>query len=483
MKTEITKSKVLYSMAWKLMERGGAQLVQAVVQILLARFLMPEEYGLIVLVSTFIVVANVFLESGLNIALIQKKNVDEVDFSSVFYLNLSISILLYILLYVAAPYIADFYNDQRIVSVARVLSLTLFIGGFSLCQGAYLSRNMMFKELFKSTLLGTVVAGAIGVLAAYMGLGVWALVLNSLIKQLIVAIIIWFTVKWRPKLVFSVDKIKTLFSYSSKIMASNIIYTFYENIINLIIVRAYSSAMLGFYNRGNNLPKLIMTNINESIQAVMLPTLSHYQDDIVKVKNMLKRTILTSTFVIFPMMAGLAAVGEPVIRILLTEKWMKAVPFLQIFCLYYALWPIMTPKLQVIMALGRSDIILKREIVSTTIGIMILLVSVPRGVYAIAFGLVISSLIDILIVSRLVFKLTGYGHAEQTKDILPSLMASVAMGAVVYSLNFLDISDWQKLILQFSMGVAIYIGIARMFRIESLSYLIATIKQLRENRA
>lgn len=169
----------------------------------------------------------------------------------------------------AAPYIADFYNDQRIVSVARVLSLTLFIGGFSLCQGAYLSRNMMFKELFKSTLLGTVVAGAIGVLAAYMGLGVWALVLNSLIKQLIVAIIIWFTVKWRPKLVFSVDKIKTLFSYSSKIMASNIIYTFYENIINLIIVRAYSSAMLGFYNRGNNLPKLIMTNINESIQAVM----------------------------------------------------------------------------------------------------------------------------------------------------------------------------------------------------------------------
>lgn len=145
------------------------------------------------------------------------------------------------------------------------------------------------------------------------------------------------------------------------------------------------------------------------------------------------------------MMAGLAAVGEPVIRILLTEKWMKAVPFLQIFCLYYALWPIMTPKLQVIMALGRSDIILKREILSTTIGIMILLVSVPRGVYAIAFGLVISSLIDILIVSRLVFKLTGYGHAEQTKDILPSLMASVAMGAVVYSLNFLDISDWQKL--------------------------------------
>lgn len=483
MKTEITKSKVLSSMAWKLMERGGAQLVQAAVQILLARFLMPEEYGLIVLVSTFIVIANVFLESGLNIALIQKKSVDEIDFSSVFYLNLFISIWLYLALFLAAPYIADFYNDERIVSVARVLSLTLFIGGFSLCQGAYLSRNMMFKKLFQSSLLGTVVAGIVGVFAAYSGLGVWALVLNNLIKQLLVAVIIWVTVKWRPRFTFSIQRIKVLFSYSSKIMASNMIYTFYENIINLIIVRAYSPAMLGFYNRGNNLPKLIMTNINESVQAVMLPTLSYYQDDTIRVKNMLKRTILTSTFVIFPMLAGLAAVGEPVIRILLTEKWMRAVPFLQIFCLYYALWPVMTPNLQVIMALGRSDIILKREIISTTIGVLILLVSVPRGVHVMALGLVISSTIDILIVMRLVYKLIGYGHMEQFRDIMPSMAISLVMGLLVYCINFLDISDWQKLLLQISLGVSLYIGLAKVFKIESLNYIFTTIKQLKEDRA
>jgi teichuronic acid exporter len=480
MKTEITKSKVLSSMIWKLMEYGGAQLIQAIVQIILARLLMPEEYGLVVLVVALILVANVFLETGLNMALIQKKDVDEVDFSSVFYLNILIAGILYSALFFMAPYIAGFYKEPQLVSIIRVLSLTLFIGAVNTCQGAFLSRNMMFKKLFLSSLGGTLVAGIVGIAAAYAGWGVWALVVNNVARQLLVTIIIWFTVKWRPQLIFSLERVKSLFSYGSKMMASGLIYTLYENAVSLIIVRAYSPSALGFYNRGSQFPKLIMMNINGSIQAVMLPTLSHYQEDRKRVKNMVRRSVMTSSFIVFPMMAGLAAVADPMVRILLTEKWLPAVPYLQIFCGCYALWPISTANSQAISALGRSDIFLKLEIINTVIGIIILTISIPRGTYAIAVGMLVGYLITTSIVVFPVYRLIGYGHREQLRDILPSLAIAIVMGVSVYSVTLLDLASWQKLIVQMILGIAVYIGLSKALKVESLGYLIDTVKQLKE---
>lgn len=477
---EIDKSKVMSSMIWKLLEYGGAQLIQAIVQIILARLLMPEEYGLVILVVAFILVANVFIESGLTVALIQKKDVDEVDFSSVFYLNILIALVLYIAIFAGAPYIADFYREPKIVQIIRVLSLTIFIGAVNSCQGAFLSRNMMFKKLFLSSIAGTLIAGIIGVAMAYMGFGVWALVANNILRQLLVTSIIWMTLRWRPRLVFSIERVRALFSYGSKMTISALIYTLYENLVSILIVRAYSSSALGFYNRGSQFPKLIMMNVNGTIQAVMLPTLSRYQSDRVKVKNMVKRSVKTSAFLVFPMMTGLAVVAEPLVRVLLTEKWLPSVPFLQIFCACYALWPIGTANAQAISALGRSDIFLKLETVNATIHLAVLFLSIPRGVQAIAVGMLISSALTTVTAIYPASRLLGYGYSEQLKDIFPVLLASVSMGGIAYSVRFLRLGSVETLAAQMVLGATLYLAIVKLFKFDTFDYLIATFKQLKE---
>lgn len=477
---EINKSTVMSSMIWKLLEYGGAQLIQAIVQIILARLLMPEEYGLVILVVAFILVANVFIESGLTIALIQKKDVDEIDFSSVFYLNICIAAVLYVVIFLSAPYIADFYREPKIVQIIRVLSVTIFIGAVNSCQGAFLSRNMMFKKLFLSSIIGTLVAGVIGVGMAYSGFGVWALVANNVFRQLMVTSIIWMTLKWRPKLVFSIDRVKLLFSYGSKMTISALIYTLYENLVSILIVRAYSSSALGFYNRGSQFPKLIMMNVNGTIQAVMLPTLARYQSDRVKVKNMVKRSVKTSAFLVFPMMAGLAAIAEPLVKVLLTEKWLPSVFFLQIFCACYAFWPIGTANAQSISALGRSDIFLKLETVNTSINLGILFISIPRGVHAIAIGMLVSSVLTTLTAMYPASKLLGYKYSEQLKDVFPMVLVSAFMGAAVYSVHFLKLSSVKALAIQMVLGVVLYVSIAKLFKLDTFDYLIATLRQLKE---
>ena len=367
MKNLDSKTTVLSSLFWKLMERGGTQGIQFIVQIVLARLLLPEDYGLIALVTIFIALANTFIQSGFNTALIQKKDADEVDFSSVLYLSLLAAGILYIVLYMSSSVIANFYQEPELTSVLRVLSITLFFGAFNSIQNAYVAKNMMFKELFFSSLGAMLISGVVGVIAAYMGFGVWALVIQQLTNQCMVTVIMWFTVKWRPKFIFSLKRVKVLFSYGSRLLASALISRLYMDIGTLIIGRIYSPAILGFYNRGEQFPQLIVSNIDGSIQSVMLPTLSAHQDDRVRVKDMVRRSIVTSSFIMLPMMVGLAVVAEPVVKILLTDKWLPSVPFLRIFCASYALMPVHTANLQAINALGRSDIFLRLEIIKNII--------------------------------------------------------------------------------------------------------------------
>lgn len=245
-----TKSKVLNSIFWKLMERGGTQGIQFIVQIFLTWLLFPEEYGLIALVTIFITLANVFVQSGFNTALIQKKDADDVDFSSVFYLSLFVATVLYVVLFFTSPLIANFYRDSQLIPVLRVLSITLFLGAFNSIQNAYVSKNMMFIKLFFSSLGAIIFSGILGIIFAYMGYGVWALVIQQLSNQFIVTVILWFTVKWRPKLIFSFRRVKVLFSYGWKLLASALIETIYRNIRTLVIGRIYNPSILGFYNRG-----------------------------------------------------------------------------------------------------------------------------------------------------------------------------------------------------------------------------------------
>lgn len=478
MTNQHTTANVISSLLWKLLERGGTQGIQFIVQIVLARLLAPEQFGAIAIVLVFINLAHIFVQSGFNTALIQKKDADDEDFSSIFYLSLFVALILYVVMFFFAPFIASFYNNQILVPVLRVLSFTLFAGAFNSIQNAFVSRHLMFKKLFKSSLGAMLISGVSGVIAAYQGLGIWALVIQQLVNQYSVTIIMWFTVKWRPKRVFSFPKVKTLFSFGWKLLASSLINEMYLDLRTLIIGRIFAPATLGYYNRGQQFPKVIVSNIDGSIQSVMLPTLSAHQENRVKVKEMMRRAIVTSSFLIFPMMIGMAVVAEPLVKIVLTEKWLPAVPFLQIFCISYALMPIHTANLQAINALGKSDIFLKLEIVKKIVGTIILGASLPFGIYAIALGEVISGLISSFINAYPNKLLLDYSYKEQWADITPSLLISIVMGGIVYLVKFLNLLAWQTLIVQIIVGICIYIGLAKIFKIESFEYLIRSIIEL-----
>jgi len=472
------KATVLSSLFWKLMERGGTQGIQFIVQIVLARLLLPEDYGIIALVVIFTSIAGVFIQSGLNTALIQKKDADETDFSSVFYLSLFIACLLYLILYITAPFIATFYEEPHITSVFRVLSITLFFGAFNSIQNAIVARNLQFKKLFVSSTGAILVSGTVGIYMAYTGFGVWALVGQQLINQLLVTVILWFTVKWRPRLLFSYKRVKSLFSFGWKLLVSSLINTIYMDLRSLIIGKMFKAEMLGFYNRGQQFPSVLVSNIDGSIQSVMLPVLSSQQDNRSRVKDMMRRAIVTSSFVICPMMVGLAVTAEPLVKLLLTDKWLPCVPFLQIFCASYALMPIHTANLQAINALGRSDIFLKLEIIKKGYGLAILGVTVFYGVYAIALGQVLSSIISTFINAYPNKKLLNYSYIEQWNDIMPSLLLSLVMGVVVYSIKLLGLSALITLVIQVCVGVIFYVGLAWIFKLECFSYLLNTLKDL-----
>jgi teichuronic acid exporter len=478
MNREIKKAQVLSSLLWKLMERGGTQGIQFIVQIVLARLLLPEDYGIIALVLVFIAIANVFVQSGLNTSLIQKKEADEIDFSSVFYVSLLIAGLFYIILFLTVPFIAEFYNKQQLIPVLRVLAVTLFFGAFNSIQNAIIARNMQFKKLFFSSTGAILISGIVGIYMACAGYGVWALVGQQIINQLSISLILWFTVKWRPRLIFSHRRVKELFSFGWKLLVSSLIYTIYIDLRSLVIGKMFEAEILGLYNRGQQFPAVLVSNIDGSIQSVMFPVLASQQDSRPRVKDMMRRAIVTSSFVTFPMMVGLAVTAEPLVKLLLTDKWLPCVPFLQIFCASHALMPIHTANLQAINALGRSDIFLKLEIIKIIVGLSVLGITVFYGVYAIALGAVLSGIISTFINAYPNKKLLGYSYKDQCNDIMPSLLLSLVMGVVVYNFKLLGLSALITLIIQVCGGVILYVGLAWIFKLECFSYLLNTLKDL-----
>lgn len=466
------KSKVIYSLIWKLLERGGVQGVQFIIQIILARILTPEDYGVISIITIFISLATVFVQSGFSIALIQKKNVDDIDFSSVFYLSLLVAFIIYIILFISAPVIANFYKIEELKNILRVLSLTLFLGAFNSIQNTIITKNLEFKKLFISSLGAVIISGIFSIVMVYNNFGIWTLVYQQLINQGVICIILYFVVKWRPKLLFSLERIKKLFSFGSKLLFSSLLDVLYMNLRSLIIGKFYSPIMLGYYNRGNQFPQIIVSNFNGSIQSVIFPALVAEQDNKTRLKNLVRRAIVTSSFIIFPLMIGLVVIGEPLVKLLLTEKWLPCVPYLRIFCLSYALWPIHTANLQAINAVGRSDIFFRLEMIKKIVGVIILIFSIKYGVYAIAIGMLVSGIISTFINSFPNKKLLNYSYIEQVKDILPSLIISIFMGIVIYPLSFLRINLISIITLQVLFGIVIYILISYIVKLECLDYFM-----------
>ena len=466
----------LTNLFWRFAERCGAQLVAFIVSIILARILSPADYGTVALIVVFTTILQVFVDSGLGNALIQKKDADDLDFSTVFFTNISICTALYILMFVVAPLISGFYDRPEMTPMIRVLSLTVLISGIKNVQQAYVSRNMLFKRFFFSTLGGTIIAAVVGISMAYCGLGVWALVAQQVTNLAIDTLILWITVKWRPKKMFSLERLKRLFSYGWKLLVSSLIDTVYREVRQLIIGKKYSSSDLAFYNQGNKFPNLVITNINTSIDSVLLPAMSNVQDEQEHIKSMTRRSIKISVYIMAPLMMGLCFVATPLVRLILTEKWLPCVPILRVFCITYMFYPIHTANLNAIKAVGRSDLFLKLEILKKIVGVVTLLSTMWFGVMVMAYSLLFTSIAGQIINAWPNRSLLNYRYLEQLKDILPSIFLAVFMGVCVSFVSFLPLPDLLVLCIQIVLGVVIYIAGSKLLKLDSFEYLYGIIK-------
>ncbi|MBQ9102608.1 MAG: lipopolysaccharide biosynthesis protein [Treponema sp.] len=467
----ITRQKIFSNLIWRFLERTGAQLVAFIVAIVLARILTPEDYGTIALITVFTTILNVFVDSGLGSALVQKKDADNVDFSTVFYTNVIFCIILYAILFFVSPLIADFYKRQELTAVIRVLGITILISGVKNIQQSYVSKTLQFKKFFFATLVGTVIAAIVGVWMAYHGFGVWALVAQQITNLSIDTILLWITVKWYPNFVFSFERLKGLFSFGWKLLVSALIDTTYNNLRQLIIGKKYTSEDLAFYNKGNLFPFAIVSNVDNAINNVLLPVMSQEQDDKAKVKQMTRRAIKTSTYCISPLLMGLAACAPAVVHILLTDKWLPCIPYLRIFCITYMFWPVHTTNLTAISSLGRSDLFLKLEIIKKIMGLTILVSTMWFGVMIMAYSLLLMDVLGQIINSWPNKRLINYSYLEQLKDILPGIGTAVVMGLLVSLINYLSIAEWLKLLIQIPAGILIFISLSKIFKIDSYSYL------------
>ena len=470
--------KVFSSFFWSFLERIGSQILQVLVTIILARLLEPKVFGTVALITVFTTILQVFVDSGMGNALIQKKDADDLDFSSVFYFNVATCIVLYICVFISAPLIANFYKMPNIVAVIRALSLTVLISGIRNIQQAYVSRYLLFKKFFYATLGGTIGGAAIGIWMAFTGYGVWALVVQNLVNLTLGTLILWCLVDWRPKLIFSLQRLRSLFNYGWKLLVSALLDIGSSNIIYFVIGKLYTTSDLAFYDRGRQFPNLIVNNVNTAIDNVLLPTMSAEQDNSERVRSLTRRAIQVSTYVMMPIMMLLALCAEPIVRLVFTEKWLPCVFFLRVFCFTFAFWPIHTANLNAIKAMGRSDIFLKLEISKKIIGIIALLATMYISVQAMALSLLVTSITSQIINAWPNKNLLNYCYTDQVKDMLPQIGLSCFMAGVVYNLQFLTCSDWLTLLMQFFLGVSLYLGVSKLLRFESFEYIVRIVKNI-----
>ncbi len=464
-------NSVAKSFTWKLLERFGVQGVQFVLQIILARMLSPEHYGVLSLMMIFITLANVFIQNGFNMALIQNKDVTDEDYSSVFWVSLGVSGILYGIIFACAPLIGMFYTPE-IVKPLRVLAISLIPGAFNSIQLAKVSRQMDFKKVFFSNIGGIVVSGGVGIWLAYNNAGIWALVAQNLLNIVVACFVMLVTVRWFPRFVINWRRIGVLFSFGWKLLVSSLIDTLYQDLRSLVIGKKYDEGTLGYYNRGKQFPQFVINAVTGTVQSVMLPAMAKDQDDKARIKEQTRNSIVLSSFVILPIMAGLAAVAEPMIKLLLTDKWLSCVPYLQMYCFTFAFYPIHTCNLQAIYAIGRSDITLKLEFIKKGIGISTLVVALlcfdtPLAIAATGMITTVTSIIVNAFPNK---KLIDYSYFEQLRDIFPSLALSLAMCIGVYFLNYLPLPTIAILCIQIVLGIAFYIGVSAAIKIETFKY-------------
>ena len=472
-------NKIGKGLFWKLLERFGVQGSQFLLQLILARILDPEHYGVLSLMVIFTTLANVFIQTGFSTALVQNKDVTEEDYSSVFWVSFGIAGVLYAAIFFAAPFIAAFYQMPDIVAPLRVLSLMLLPGALNAVQLSKVSREMDFKKVFVSNLSGIFVAGIAGIVLALLGFGLWALVAQMVLNVVVVCIVMASTSGLRLRFRCNFRRIRVLFSFGWKVLLSGLIDTLYQDIRSLVIGKRYAADTLGYYNRGKQFPQFIITASNGAVQSVLLPAMSRKQDDPKALRQLTRNAISLSAYIVFPIMAGLAGVATPLVRLLLTEKWLPAVPYLQIYCFSLAFYPIHSANIQAINAMGRSDIFLGMEILKKSIGIAALVIAVWcfDSPIAIAMTGVFTALISGFINAFPNKKLIGYSFGSQLLDIAPSFLLSVVMLLVVLAVGQLALADIFILLLQIVAGVAVYFLGSMLLKLPPYRQLLSTLKK------
>ena len=469
-------NKVFSGLIWRFLERFGAQIVSFIISIVLARLLDPNVYGVIAIVTVFITILQVFVDSGLGTALIQKRDADDLDFSTVFYANIVLCVLLYTVLFFFAPLIAKLYAIPELTLIIRVMGIAILISALKNIQQAYVSRKMMFKKFFFATLGGTIGAAIVGISLAVSGFGVWALVAQNLFNLTTDTIILWVTVKWRPKKMFSFKRFKKLFSYGVHILTAALIDTIYKNLRSLIIGKVYSTEDLAYYSKGQKFPELAIINVNASIDSVLLPSMSNENAKIEKVRSMTRRSIKLTTYIIFPIMVGLAVCAEPLVLIFLTAKWLPAVFYIKIFCFTFALYPIHTANLNAIKALGKSRTYLVLEIIKKVVGLSLLFSTMWISVKAMAYSLLLMSIISQFINAFPNKKLLNYSFKDQASDIFPNVFIALLMGFAVFCLGRANLNSYILLPILVITGVVLYILLSKLLQNENLEYATNLIK-------
>lgn len=472
------RNKIIGGMAWKLAERLSNQGVTFVVSIVLARLLTPAEYGVIAMMNVFIVIANVFVVAGFNTSLIQKKDADKLDFSTVFYCTLVMSILVYGVMFFAAPFIAKYYNMPEMTILTRVFSVSLIIHSYQAVQSAYVSRHMIFKSNFVASLIANVISGVIGILMAYYGYGVWALVSQHLAASLLGTIALGFIVKWHPSLLFSWERAKSLMDYGSKILGSTLVNTVYKEIRQLLIGLYYTPADLALYNRGSQIPQLVTTNLDNSLRSVLFPAMANHSDDLPRVKQMLRRSIMTTSYVTYFCLTLLAVASEPIIRVLLTDKWIESVPYMQILCVSYMIMTVSSTNLQALKAIGKSNEVLKLELFKKPAFLVVIFLSLPFGVKVVAMTSILNALYALYTNMGPTAKCLDYSRKEQIQDLVPGFFLAGAMALLTWPLTFLPLNDFIILALQVIVAIASYVAISMLFKVEAFFYCKNIVKDL-----
>lgn len=472
------KKQSMSAFVWKLLERAGNQLVQIVVQIVMARLLAPEQFGALAIILVFVNLGNVFVQSGLPTAIIQTPRLESSDASTAFWLSLSISVVLYILIFAFAPVVADVYRMPYLVWPLRALTLILVINALNSVQVALIQRSMEFRKIFNATMWSVLVSATVGIGSAFAGAGLWALVLQQLSFQIVNCFAHFIQLDWRPRFEFSVNRAKVLFGFGWKLLASGILDQGYQSLSDLIIGGQFNASKLGLVSQGKKYPAAVGSLLDGAIQPVMLSAVSKTQMDLDKVKSIVRRALKMSCFCIVPSMTLFAIAARPLISLLLGDKWLSCVPFLQMYCVVYMLLPIHTTNLQALNGLGRSDLFLRLELIKKAIGLINLLVMafVFHNIYLIVFSYIFTGILSTFINAAPNKWVIGYSYAEQLRDIAPAFLISFVSGLCAYSVVFLNASSILTIVLEILVMAFVYFGISKLLHFEAFDYLVITVR-------